>query len=66
MEKSLFQVFRGRFPWFLRAGLLMAALDEMWARFSLTKEEEGGVEVPKDMEESIHQFSWSVLYKTGF
>ena len=35
----------------------MAALDEMWARFSLTEEEEGGVEVPKDVEESIHRLA---------
>ena len=35
----------------------MAALDEMWARFSLTEEEEGGAEVPKDVEESTHRLA---------
>ena len=47
-------MFGGRSPWFLRVGILMASLDEMWARFSLTEEEEGGAKVPKDVEESIY------------
>ena len=50
-------MFGGRSPWFLRVGILMASLDEMWARFSLTEEEEGGAEVPKDVEESIHRLA---------
>ena len=40
-----------------RAGRFMAGLDEMWARFSLTEEEEGGAEVPKDVEVSIHRLA---------
>ena len=39
---------------FSRAVILMASLDEMWARFSLTEEEEGGAEVPKEEEESVY------------
>ena len=31
----------GRSPLYSRAGILMVSLDEMWARFSLTEEEEG-------------------------
>ena len=42
---------------FSRAGILMASLDEMWAHFSLTKEEEGGAEVPKDAEESLYRLA---------
>ena len=39
---------------FSRAVILMASLDEMWAHFSLTEEEEGGAEVPKEEEESVY------------
>ena len=35
----------------------MASLDEMWACFSLTEEEEGGAEVPKDVEESVYRLA---------
>ena len=35
----------------------MDSLDEMWARFSLTEEEEGGAEVPKDAEESVYRLA---------
>ena len=42
---------------FSRAGILMASLDEIWARFSLTEEEEGGAEVPKDAEESVYRLA---------
>ena len=35
----------------------MASLDEMWACFSLTKEEEGGAKVPKDVEESVYRLA---------
>ena len=35
----------------------MASLDEIWARFSLTEEEEGGAEVPKDAEESVYRLA---------
>nr|POE98088.1 hypothetical protein CFP56_55187 [Quercus suber] len=32
----------------------MASLEDMWARFSLTEEEKGGAEVPKEEEKVIH------------
>ncbi|KAL0012397.1 hypothetical protein SO802_007505 [Lithocarpus litseifolius] len=35
----------------------MASLEEMWARFSLTEEEEGGAEVPKEEEEIVHRLA---------
>ena len=44
----------------------MAALDEMWARFSLTEEEEGGAEVPKDVEVSIHRLVLVGSIQNGF
>ena len=40
MVQYLFHV-RWSSPLFSRVGILMASLDEMWARFSLTEEEEG-------------------------
>ena len=57
MERSLFRASEVGFSVFYRAGRLMAGLDEMWARFSLTEEEEGGAEVPKDVEVSIHRLA---------
>ena len=50
-------MFSGRSPLFSRASILMASLDEMWAHFSLTEEEEGGAKVPKDAEESVYRLA---------
>ena len=50
-------MFGGQSPLFSRAGILMASLDEMWAHFSLTEEEEGGAKVPKDAEESVYRLA---------
>lgn len=35
--------------------IIMACLDDMWARFSVTEEEEGSAEIPKEEEELIHR-----------
>ena len=43
----------------------MACLDDMWARFSLTEEEKGGPEVPKEEEELIHRLVGRFYTKKG-
>ena len=35
----------------------MVGLDDLWSRFSLIEEEEGGAEVPRQVEEVVHQLA---------
>ena len=46
-------------------GIIMACLDDMWAQFSLTEEEKGGAEVPKEEEELIHRLVGWFYTKKG-
>lgn len=42
---------------------LMAALDEIWARFSLIEVEEGGANVPRQEDESVYRLAGKFLLK---
>lgn len=41
----------------------MATLDEMWACFSLIKEEEGGADVPRQEDELVYRLAGKFLTK---
>lgn len=42
---------------------LMAALDEMWVHFSLTEEEQGGTDVPRQEDKSVYRLAGKFLTK---
>lgn len=42
---------------------LMVALDEMWVCFSLTEEEQGGDDVPRQEDKSVHHLAGKFLTK---
>ena len=41
----------------------MATMEDLWARFSLTEEEEGGVEVPRQTEVVVHRLAGKFFTK---
>nr|POE70499.1 hypothetical protein CFP56_22899 [Quercus suber] len=41
----------------------MATMEDLWSRFSLTEEEEGGAEVPRQKEEVVHRLAGKFFTK---
>ena len=41
----------------------MATMEDLWARFSLTEEEEGGADVPRQKEEVVHPLAGKFFTK---